>query len=510
MDESCEKEKELDIEEVVILMGEFGIFQRLLDGVFCLLSIPMGYQIIITALMGINPPWECAPNSKICNFTGIFHSDDNRRCKISREEWQFTEPKVYSIVTQFDIYCDKEWVLHLNSSILFAGWGIGAFCMGWIGNKYGRKIVLFPSVTTILFVGLLSAFSPNLFLVIVSRFIIGFCIPGTMYCMFLLISELVSNKQRPIAGLLIWVTLPLAFSILAIKAYLLQNWKKLSIFCTAPYIPLLAFYKFVPESFKWQMLQGRMEEAMFTVQRIARWNGKQLPDNIVIAKPTDTDSQCNPFDIFTQSNEIAINSVLLAIMWLVLGIVYYGLYFAADELGGSVFHDLFVLSIGELPTAFLSIYICEQSGRKPAVLAPLLVGVITCFSLGFLPRSLKSAKIVLGMFGKFFISISFNSLTTWSVESFPVNICSGGMGFMQIACMIGSASAPWVAKFLRIINKRLPFIVMAISALIGFISGMWLPETRKKKTVTTVEKFKLFCHHVNTIEKEKTLSFRIK
>ena len=471
---------QLTVDEVLNHIGEFGLFQKILDGIFFILSIPMSYQIIIMYLLTINPPWSCIHGSRICIFNGTFPSDDKRRCGIPRNEWQYTKPREFSIVTEFDIYCETEWILHLNSSILFAGWGIGAFFMGWVGNKYGRKVALFPSIATILTMGLISSFLGNLFLIMISRFIVGFCIPGTMYTMFLLISELVGSKQRPLAGLLLWVTLPIAFSILAVKAYFVQRWRDLSVIATAPYLPLLTFYWFVPDSFKWQLSQGKTQNAMQTINRISEWNKSELPGNVTIIRPIVNNTNSNPFDIFTQTSEIAIRSLGLSFIWLFLGMAYYGLYFAADDMGGSTYRDLFILSISEVPSSLLSIYICDRWGRKPATIYPLLVGAILCMVLVFIPSTGKGRieKIIVGMIGKFFISTSFSSITTWTVEIFPVDIRSGGIGFMQISSRIGSASAPWVAKCLKMVGRNAPFAAMGVVSFIGFGIGVYLPETK--------------------------------
>lgn len=485
LSEQADNRPEISVDEVFLYIGGFGRFQILLDALFCFISVPMSYQIILMYFLTINPHWSCVDGSTVCTFNGTFPNDDKRRCDMPRTEWKFTEDRDFSIVTEFEVYCGKEWILHLNSSILFAGWGLGAFFMGWVGNKYGRKTVLFPSILAILIVGFLSSFLQNLLLIIVSRLVIGFCIPGTMYCMFLLISELVSDQKRALASLLIWVMLPIAFSILALKGYFIQRWRTLSMACTAPYIPILFFYKFVPDSFKWQLSQGRREEAKKTIDRIAEWNKRRLPSHVRIERPKDDSTPSNnPFDIFMRTKKIACNSTLLSVIWLFLGMVYYGLYFAADDLGGSPYRDLFILSISEVPSTFLAIDLCNRFGRKPATLCPLLLAAISCLLIAILPLDGpgRMEKVIIGMLGKLFLATSFNSITTWSVEIFPVDICSGGIGFLQMSSRIGSGTAPWIAKCLKILSKDLPFIAMGMASLGGFVLGIWLPETKADKS----------------------------
>ena len=156
--------------------------------------------------------------------------------------------KEFSLVTQFDIHCGDEWLLHLLPSIFFLGGGVGAIILGWIGDKYGRKPLLIPSFTIILAVGCVSSFSPNIYLIVVSRFIIGFFLHGTTNQGVIILSEVVGCKQRPFACITTYISTSTAWCLLVLQAYLIMNWKILSIICTAPFIFAILLLKFVPES----------------------------------------------------------------------------------------------------------------------------------------------------------------------------------------------------------------------------------------------------------------------
>ena len=61
------------------------------------------------------------------------------------------------------------------------------------------------------------------------------------------------------------------------------------------------------------------------------------------------------------------------------------------------------------------------------------------------------------------------------------------MGYLQIAARLGSAMAPWVAKWLKVFHPVLPFALMGCSAIVSAILMIWLPETANKKTAETLE-----------------------
>lgn len=60
------------------------------------------------------------------------------------------------------------------------------------------------------------------------------------------------------------------------------------------------------------------------------------------------------------------------------------------------------------------------------------------------------------------------------------------MGYLQIAARIGSALAPWVAKWLIDVHVVLPFSIMGGSAVVCAGLLYWLPETAHMKTMETI------------------------
>ena len=378
------------------------------------------------------PTWECNGNSSVCLFNGTLASDDSSRCNMSRSEWHYTEETHYSIATQFDIKCDEEWLLELTSAIFFVGWGVGAIIYGWMGDKFGRKILLFPSVTAIYVVCFVSSFMPNISLIIICRLLIGTLFPGVIVQSIILMSELVGNKHRPTSGLIPLLAYPVGYCMLALKAYLLKNWKLLSIICTVPYIWILGFYTFIPESVRWMQIHGRNEDVMNVFRRIAKWNKKTLPQNIVLSSVDGLQKKSN--GRFLKSRKVVIQTVIQCMIWLSSGMAFYGLHLAANDLEGSVYKDFVYLSVIAVPAVLLEIFVCNKFGRKKAILVPLLLAGFACLAVAFIPQkgNLKIARVIFGILGKCMATGTFEGINIWSAEIFPTDIRSKGMGFVQV------------------------------------------------------------------------------
>lgn len=142
-------------------------------------------------------------------------------------------------------------MLHLATAMTFFGYGAGSLFIGWVGDVYGRLTVFYPSSISVLSFGFCTVFVRSIYFIMVCRFFIGIAVSGTHLQAFVLICELVDSKHRPLAGLLIYVSMPVGWCILAVKSYLLKDWRLFSMACTAPYVLIFLAVPLVPESVKW-------------------------------------------------------------------------------------------------------------------------------------------------------------------------------------------------------------------------------------------------------------------
>ncbi|XP_066928970.1 organic cation transporter-like protein [Clytia hemisphaerica] len=486
--------KKVSTDEILEQIGEFGRFQWILDGIFCIMLLPATFQTLIMYFAALQPEWRCVANSTICNLNGTFSSENEFRCGIPRSEWEFTQPKDYSIVTEYDIYCDTEWIVNLSTSILFLGWSVGSMILGWLADNYGRKTVLFPSLFITLLIGAISPFVPNIFIFIGCRFVVGLFLPGTALQMFIIISELVGGKHRPKAGLILWIFLTVSFCLLGIKAYFIRQWKMLFVVCTVPYVFIFAFYKFVPESVRWLRLHGKYREALNTLERIAAWNGTSLDKNISlddhlfqvhVTRP-------KPLFFFCRGNLLQ-KSFIQGYAWLVSGMIFYGFSLSADQLGGSLYLNFILVSLVELPGICMALASCERFGRKRTVTIPMLIGGLVCGAIPIFESGLVASnlgKVVLALIGKMFITTSFNSIYTWSAELYPTELRAEGLGFCQVTSRIGAALAPWVVKGFRVLHQSSPFLVMSALAIVSAVTLLFLPETKGEDLLEDVKDLK--------------------
>lgn len=84
---------------------------------------------------------------------------------------------MYNIFTlQFDLVCDKSLLGTISTSVIFAGWLVGALAGGVLADKIGRKPVMFVFAFMCSFFALLAAFPNAFWLFIVFRLLVGISI----------------------------------------------------------------------------------------------------------------------------------------------------------------------------------------------------------------------------------------------------------------------------------------------------------------------------------------------
>lgn len=505
--EKNENNKYVDVDEYLEYIGSFGRFQILLLLLFCLIIIAPTYQTLVMTFIGHSPSWRCAiqpingtilnvSNANVCNIKGdVNKGNDNYddRCKMDRKLWKYTTDNSYSIVTQWDLVCDKSSLSYLANSALFLGWAVGAVILGWCADKYGRKMVLFPSWIILVLAAFLSSFSHALWLFVIFRVIVGFCQGGVGLCLFVMATELVGPKWRSLAGTSIWFAFTLALCLIPLQALYIPNWKTLQIVLTVPYAILAAGYFLTPESVRWLRIQNRIGDAEHILTKVERFNKKTVSDTIRLSSIPNNNgasSDTSFINLFVPAS-IGISTVIQCCAWFVCGQVYYGISLASDQLGGNMYRDFVLTSLVEIPGNIMLVYLTNKIGRKPTVIYSMMVGGAACVAVAFIPAEgdARWARVALGMVGKLGITVAFNAIYIWSVELYPTVIRTKGMGLMVVVSRLGAASAPWVAQYLMDVHEILPFTVMGGLTIISAFLCFKLKETKDAPTAETLAEF---------------------
>jgi SP family galactose:H+ symporter-like MFS transporter len=157
------------------------------------------------------------------------------------------------------------------SSVLI-GALVGSFISGSFADRYGRKKLLI--ITSLIFmVGTLGcAYTPNIPMLIVSRFVIGFAIGIASFAAPLYISEISPREYRgalvSLNQLAITIGILVAYLVDTVFAHSADNWRWMFGFGMIPAAVLFVGMLALPRSPRWLVSVGRVAKAKETLQRI--------------------------------------------------------------------------------------------------------------------------------------------------------------------------------------------------------------------------------------------------
>jgi len=485
----------LSADEVLEEVGSFGWFQKRLLILFNLLSaLLFGWAVMVTGIITAEPPWKCVKNSSVCSFDELMAPGDTNydyRCNISRREWDFDE-EMTSVVTEFELVCGKSIYATLALAAVFVGFFVGAIIIGPFTDKFGRKPTIFISGFVIAVFSLVSAFPKVFWLFVVFKIIVGLGVGGASVAIFVLVTEFVGVRHRSVMGMSLWYCWSLSLMALAGLAYVIRDWRMLSIATAVPGIPALLGWFLTPESVRWLMLKGKLEEAKAIFKKMAKVNKRIMPDE-ELDVPHDSDRLGDVRDLF-RTRKMVQTTLLSWYCWFVNALVYYGVILSAPSIGGNFYLNFFLTSLVELPAIPAGVWVFNRFGRKRSIIASLILASFGAFASVLISsednvsKGALAGKIIMSMIvAKFFITISFDGVYLYSVELFPTAIRNIGVGTSTAAARIGSICSPFIVYTNRV-HRLLPFAIMGVNALLAGVLCMTLPETNNQPMQETVKR----------------------
>jgi MFS transporter, putative metabolite:H+ symporter len=336
----------------------------------------------------------------------------------------------------------KPWNLTFGQSaliLLSAGLGAvpGAFFWGWMADKIGRRKAFIGTALNFSVATGIMALTPDqggwIFL-IVFRFFVGFGVSGLFAVDQALVQEFVPASKRGWVGGLVTACLPLGLTLGAVLGGYLApiiGWRGLFAIGLLPAFLTLLIRVWVPESPRWLIRKGRLEEAR---QSLA-WTLQVDPRDIELPTTVAEEPHMPWRELFKYPRSLWVsclvslsqtggNGLLLWITTLFVLVIK----ITPPEAAKLMIWVSLSGFVGRLVFSYLS----DALGRRPSGMIVGFAGALFLALAGFYYDSFiggVSVFFLLVTIQRFFGDGSYAVIGPYSAEIWPAPLRASGMGF---------------------------------------------------------------------------------
>ncbi|XP_077864681.1 organic cation transporter protein-like [Saccoglossus kowalevskii] len=532
----------LEFDEVLIHLGDFGRYQKLVYSLLCFCMIPSCILILSPAFISADVPHVCKISTELLSKNNAtvgmyipYEMNDNRcqpsscsrydlhtrnmnesidyttrnniTCKTKwatmacDNGWSFDIANHRSsIATEWELVCDRAWLREVATSMLYIGVLAGTLVVSPLSDRYGRRLCIFIALPCNILFGLCSAFAPSFPLFLVSQLLLGGTFVGIYIITYSYVLEWIGPSCRAFVCNSVVVFYSFAYMALAGLAYLIRDWRQLSLVLCIPQVFMLAYFWCIPESPRWLMSRGDIKEAEVIILKAARVNKADISpllpklrqyyeeerNSRLEAERMETKKKHLNFLDLIRTPILRKRCVNIFCHWTSISLVYYGVSLNTSTLPGDEYLLFFLAGVMEVPACFLAIYLVDRFGRTIPLSAFFAIAGVGCIGCQLFPEDLNYLSIGVAMIGKLGASAAFWTAYMHTSELLPTVLRTTGLGAASCFGRLGSILAPFV-QLLSSTWKPLPFIIYGCVSFAAGAMILLLPETKGQPLPNTIE-----------------------
>ncbi|XP_070567165.1 organic cation transporter protein-like [Ptychodera flava] len=388
-------------------------------------------------------------------------------------------------------------------SLYLVGILLGNVVIGIVVDRFGRRTLIVACGIIFSICEVIASFSPNYIVFCVLRFLVGFWGAGVWLGCFVYVTELVGPSKRVLVGMINAASFGVGYLLMVLLAYFIREWWLLQLIVSLPAILLFTYWWLLPESPRWLISVGKMEEAEEIIRNMGRVNGVELPEKISdqswnprkqnvdkVHSNGDADdlSQNGVLDLFRLPSMRTMH-LILCFIWFVHALVYTGISLNTSNLGGNDYISAAISAAVEIPAAVLTFFFVESPrlGRRRSMVVMMTFGGCACLVTPFMPScgNVIWAGILILMLGKMSILMAYNTISVYANELYPTPLRSSGVGMCAMVGHVGSILSPQFIE-LQTVWAPLTLLIFGVLSVIAGILILPLPETRGQKLPETM------------------------
>nr|XP_006626391.1 PREDICTED: solute carrier family 22 member 16 [Lepisosteus oculatus] len=468
-----------------------------LDDIWEYWSAEKSYVLVETAN---GEQWElaqCDRAKRTSDADFVYEFSGNKTVYSCSGSYIYDQSEVQqSIVTEWDLVCEKEWLAKLSQPTFMLGVLIGALIFGDIADRVGRRpVLMFTSLCQFGF-GIIVAFTFNYYFFVVIRFILAMVSSGYLVVCFVYVTEFTGNKVRTWTSMHVHAAFAVGVMVVALVGYLVRVWWIYQIVLSLSTLPFLFICWKLPETPFYLLAKGKYQETQDLLDTITWVNGINRSCKVSDLLESDGETMLERNEVTKQkrlsildlfgSLKMAGRSITVWLVWFIGSLGYYVFSLGSVNLGGNQFVNLFLAGAVELPSYIVACFAMDRLGRRNTLAPSLLLSGTACALIIVVPKDIGVLVIILSMTGKFAIAIAFGLIYLYTCELYPTIVRSLAVGSGSMMCRIGSVVAPFCV-YLSSVWTFLPQLIVGILAFAIGLLTLMLPETLGNPLTTTFE-----------------------
>lgn len=392
----------------------------------------------------------------------------------------------------------------LVTTMVVIGQIVGALAAGVIANAIGRKRSTVLLTAGYAVCAILGACAASLPMLLAARLLLGVAIGIAVVVVPVYVAESAPTAVRGSLLTAYQVTILVGIILGYLVGYLLAGahaWRWILGIAAIPAVVLLPLLMRMPDTARWYLLKGRVEDARRALSRVE-------PDADVESQLTEIAVALKDEGSGKVSEMIRRPYLRATVFVVVLGflvqitginaIIYYSPTIFA-EMG---FHGDFALlglpalvQLAGLSAVFVSLFSVDRLGRRPILLSGIVMMIVADATLMVIFANSSGSGLVLGFGGILLFIVGFNfgfgSLVwVYAGESFPSRLRSLGSSVMLTSTLTGNALiAGFFLTMLQLLGGAGVFAVFGgLTVVAFFVVYRYAPETKGRE----LEEIRLF------------------
>ncbi|XP_060941333.1 organic cation/carnitine transporter 2-like [Limanda limanda] len=499
-----------DFDEATSFLGNYGPFQILIIVLLGLSAIPCGYMGVIVVFVSDTPEHHCKEWSN-STIEPPFHEhsswigpDSCSRFKVhanwtgpvelgnATEEcvdgWVYsTEGYTATIVSEWDLVCDNAWKVPFATSVFYVGSLLGSFISGHLSDRFGRKPVFFFTLVFTPVTALIQASSVSWVMFCILNCLKGFGTNSNFLTSLILGAEMLSDSAR-VSYTFLGHSLGygLGYALLPLFAYFIRGWRMLLVASAIPGLLLVPTWWLIPESPRWLLQKGRVEEAELVIRNAAKRNRVPVPEVLFKAEecseqmPEDEAQQTFTYMDLIRTRNMRNITILGVFIWMSVAMVFHGLALNTSNLDGNIYLNCFIYAAIDIGM-YIATWLLVNRVPRPILLSSSMTfcGIMLLF-IKLVPDDMHIMLQVLGLLGRIGVSAAYSFIFLFFPELIPTVVRTMGLGVDSTGARLGTILSPYVI-YLEVYSKILPYLIFGTISIMAAVFSMLLPDTRNRQ-----------------------------